>query len=75
MKLFIVVVLIASVLALPPPSSDEDVHPRILEKGVSCDEEKCKPPSCRCSSTKLDDDIPTAEIPQVCLLRAKLENL
>lgn len=59
--------LCVSALALPSPTEHQ------LEKGVSCNPDLCKLPNCRCSSTELDESIPTSETPQVGLENDSLQ--
>ena len=33
-----------------------------------CDETRCKLPDCRCSSTKIPDDLPASKIPQIVMV-------
>lgn len=52
-------VLVQNILSIP------QISKRDLELAKTCDPSVCKPPSCRCASTTLDDKIPIAQIPQV----------
>lgn len=65
MKTFLVIlVLIGSALSAPQLS----VQQRELNLAESCDPSICKAPSCRCSSTQLQEGLSPNDIPQLVML-------
>lgn len=49
----------------PKSSESEEKHSKLAQY---CNEELCKLPNCRCSSTILNETIPVEDIPQVNIL-------
>lgn len=64
MKLNCVCLLIFTIIVQDALSVPQ-ITKRDLELAATCDPNVCKPPSCRCASTTLDEKIPVAQIPQV----------
>lgn len=67
---FVLILTICGALAAPQirADGDEDVDissETVLSKAFGCDPEECRLPSCKCSSTVLDPNIPIENTPQV----------